>query len=345
MHFATSQLSNESNKLTIFRIGIADMNSAHFKRLTAATLLLISAVSELHASERFPALAAKQNVGIQVKIQNFSPADAEQIKAAGFGFVRLGVWTNSLGSAAYQKQIGDAFAAARSADLPVLMTVRSTKALAASPGSASELAGAGETFAKAVLSLEQSYGSQLVAIEIWNEPDLEKYWPTGNFDTTFVPFMSAVCHSLQQQAHSTPLIGFGFARAPSAGSASTVALNRIVSEYPKCLSAISYHPYGMSGTQISNAQAFIQQNFHLPGVISEWGVPSLSSNGGIDGQASKVATFISDVKKLNIPLTSVYEWKNSESGSNDREKNFGLQTADGQPKPANMAVKAVLKPQ
>ncbi|MGE8147791.1 glycosyl hydrolase family 5 [Pseudomonas frederiksbergensis] len=312
-----------------------------FKRLAASTLLMLSSASQVHASQQFPALTDK-TFGVQVKIQNFTPADAKQIKAAGFGFVRLGVWTENLDVAAYQKQISDAFAVAKAAGLPVLMTIRATEPLATTPGNTRELAAQGALFAKSVLALEQSYRTQLVAIEIWNEPDLEKYWPTGNFETTFVPFMSAMCHSLGSKAQTTPLIGFGFAKAPSAGSASTVALNRIVSEYPKCLSAISYHPYGQTGAQISNAQAFIQQNFHLPGVISEWGVSALNSNGGDDGQASKVSTFISDVEKLKIPLTSLYEWKNSESGGNDREKNFGLQTSDGQPKPAQLAVETLL---
>ncbi|MGF6207528.1 glycosyl hydrolase family 5 [Pseudomonas frederiksbergensis] len=313
----------------------------HFKRLAASTLLMFSSASQVHANELFPVLGADKTFGVQVKIQNFTAADAGQIKAAGFAFVRFGAWTDNLDNAAYQKQVSDAFAAARSAGLPVLLTIRATEALTTT-GDASELAAAGESLARSVLDLEQTYRTQLVAIEIWNEPDLEKYWPTGHFETTFVPFMSAMCRSLGPTAPTTPLVGFGFAKAPSAGSASTVALNRIVSEYPKCLSAISYHPYGLSGAQISAAQAFIQQNFHLPGVISEWGVSALSSNGGDAGQASKVSTFISDVKKLNIPLTSVYEWKNSDSGGNDREKNFGLLTADGRPKPVETAVRTLL---
>lgn len=321
------------------------MNSVHFKPLTLSTLLILGAVGQAHSNELFAALPANKSIGVQVKIQNFTPADAEDIKAQGFGFVRFGVWTNSLGGSAYQKQVSDAFAAARSSGLPVLLTVRSTKALTTAPGNTSELAAAGENFASAVMSLEKAYGSQLVAIEIWNEPDLGTYWPTGSFDTTFVPFMSAVCNSLQQNPPTTPVVGFGFARPPSAGSASTVALNKIVSAYPKCLSAVSYHPYGMTSAQISNAQTFIAQNFHIPGVISEWGVSALMSNGGADGQASKVSAFIADVKKQNIALASIYEWKNSDSGSDDREKNFGLLTSDGQPKPAKMAVRTQLNPQ
>jgi hypothetical protein len=317
------------------------MKSAHLKGLGALTLIALGATTQVHASELFPNLPNK-TIGVQVKIQSFSAADAAQIKAAGFSFVRFGVWSDSLGGATYQKQVSDAFAAARSAGLPVLLTVRAIKPLMAASGNISELVTAGESFANTVTKLETSYSTQLVAIEIWNEPDLETYWPTRNFDTTFVPFMSAMCKSLQDKPQSTPRVGFGFARPPTAGSASTVALNRIVSEYPKCLNAISYHPYGMTSTQISNAQTFIQQNFHLPGVISEWGISALASNGGVEGQASKIGTFIADVKKLNIPLTSIYEWKNSDSGKNDREKNFGILTSDGQPKPAKMTVETQL---
>ncbi|PTT29229.1 cellulase family glycosylhydrolase [Pseudomonas sp. HMWF021] len=320
------------------------MKAVNFKRLSVVTLLTLSATSQLHASELFPALSTK-TVGAQVKIQNFSAADAARIKDTGFAFVRFGVWTDSLGAAAYQKQISEAFATARSAGLPVLLTVRATKPLTSNPGDPAQLTSAGEAFANAVTSLEKSYRTQLVAIELWNEPDLSTYWPTGNFDTTFVPFMSAACKTLQAAPPLTPVVGFGFARPPTAGSASTVALNRIVSEYPKCLNAVSYHPYGMTTTQISNAQAFIQQNFHLPGVISEWGISALSSNGGVDGQASKIVAFIADMKRLNIPLTSIYEWKNTDTGSNDREKNFGLLTSSGQPKPAESAVKTELNAQ
>lgn len=315
------------------------MKTAQRNKLAALALMALGATSQVHASELFPNLPAK-TIGVQVKIQSFTAADAAQIKAAGFSFVRFGVWSDSLTAKAYQKQVSDAFAAAASAGLPVLLTVRAIKALPAT--SPEELNAAGGKFANTVTGLEKTWSSQLVAIEIWNEPDLETYWPTRNFDTTFVPFMAGMCKTFEGQPQTTPRVGFGFARPPSAGSASTVALKSIVSDYPKCLNAVSYHPYGMTATQISNAQTFIQQNFNLPGVISEWGVSALASNGGPEGQATKINAFITDVKRLNIPLTSIYEWRNSDSGSNDREKNFGFLTSDGQPKPARLSVEGLL---
>ncbi|WP_460094991.1 glycosyl hydrolase family 5 [Pseudomonas sp. S2_B03] len=315
------------------------MKTAQRNKLAALALMALGATSQVHASELFPNLPAK-TIGVQVKIQSFTAADAAQIKAAGFSFVRFGVWSDSLTAKTYQKQVSDAFAAAASAGLPVLLTVRAIKALPAT--SPEELNAAGGKFANTVTGLEKSWSSQLVAIEIWNEPDLETYWPTRNFDTTFVPFMAGMCKAFEAQPQTTPRVGFGFARPPSASSASTVALKSIVSEYPKCLNAVSYHPYGMTATQISNAQTFIQQSFNLPGVISEWGVSALASNGGPEGQATKINAFITDVKRFNIPLTSIYEWRNSDSGSNDREKNFGFLTSDGQPKPARLSVEGVL---
>ncbi|MBV4545066.1 cellulase family glycosylhydrolase [Pseudomonas triticicola] len=315
------------------------MKTAQRNKLAALALMALGATSQGHASELFPNLPAK-TIGVQVKIQSFTAADAAQIKAAGFSFVRFGVWSDSLTAKTYQKQVSDAFAAAASAGLPVLLTVRAIKALPAT--SPEELNAAGAKFANTVTGLEKTWSSQLVAIEIWNEPDLETYWPTRNFDTTFVPFMAGMCKAFEGQPQTTPRVGFGFARPPSAGSASTVALKSIVSEYPKCLNAVSYHPYGMTATQIGNAQTFIQQNFNLPGVISEWGVSALASNGGPEGQATKINAFVTDVKRLNIPLTSIYEWRNSDSGSNDREKNFGFLTSDGQPKPARLSVEGLL---
>jgi hypothetical protein len=317
----------------------------NFRLLTASTILIYGTLSHAYATESFPALKEDKTIGVQVKIQNFTPADAQQIKAAGFGFVRFGVWTNSLGSATYQTRIHEAFATARSADLPVLMTVRSTVSLTSTTTGSPDLASAGDSFAHSIVDLENAYHSQLVAIEIWNEPDLPTYWPTGDFELTFAPFMGAVCDSLKKREHSTPMIGFGFAKAPTTGSKATAALTRIVEDHPQCLNAVSYHPYGMSSAEVSRSQAFIMDTFKLPGVISEWGVPSLSSIGGTAGQASRITSFIADIKKLNTPLTSIYEWKNSDSGSNDREKSFGLVTSDGNPKPAATAVQAVLTPQ
>src|ERR1700739_4741001 len=126
-----------------FLIRRADMKAANLKRLGALSLLLFGTAAQVDASELFPALPHR-TVGIQVKVQSFSASDAAQIKAAGFSFVRLGAWSDSLGDKTYQKQLGDAFAAAGSAGLPVLMTVRAIKPLSTDPATA------GAAFASAV---------------------------------------------------------------------------------------------------------------------------------------------------------------------------------------------------
>src|SRR5579875_3173592 len=62
-------------------------------------------------------------VGVQVKIERFTPDMARRIKAFGFSFVRFGVWMNSMQLASYRNSVSAAFDAADSAGLPVLLTV------------------------------------------------------------------------------------------------------------------------------------------------------------------------------------------------------------------------------
>src|SRR5579864_8049921 len=82
----------------------------------------------------------RQRVGVQVKVERFSSAAAAETKAAGFDFVRLGVWTNSTRDPSYRRLVESAFAKAQSAGLQVLATVRSTAALATGAKSDSERA-------------------------------------------------------------------------------------------------------------------------------------------------------------------------------------------------------------
>src|SRR5687768_7061511 len=130
------------------------MKTAQRNTLAALALMALGATSQVHASELFPNLPAK-TIGVQVKIQSFTAADAAQIKAAGFSFVRFGVWSDSLTAKTYQKQVSDAFAAAASAGLPVLLTVRAIKALPAT--SPEELNAAGAKFATTVTGLEKTW--------------------------------------------------------------------------------------------------------------------------------------------------------------------------------------------
>jgi hypothetical protein len=283
------------------------------------------------------ATAQPTRVGVQVKLETFTRDDAQAIRAAGFSFVRLGIWTNALHDAAYRERIRAAFDAARSASLPVVATLRTTQPLATGTYGAARdeaLALAGRALADAVADVEREFAAQLVAIELWNEPDLGKYWPTGDVLPTFAPYMRAACAALRAQPRSVPLYGFGFASAPLAGTLPDALLTSVLDGHTGCLDAVSYHAYGMTPVAIREAARDIEQRHRLPAVITEWGVPSAGLLRDPADQARRMRDFAAARADLSTPLVSIYEWKDTRSGDNARERSYGLVDASGRPKPA-----------
>jgi hypothetical protein len=274
-------------------------------------------------------------VGTQVKIERFTSTDAKNIKAAGFSFVRFGVWVNSMQAAGYQ-----------SADLPVLLTVRSTTPLAQSSSDEShrnsQLRDAAEQLVHGVRVLVHAYGSHVLAIELWNEPELPTYWPTGDVDATFPLYMRTVCLGLETIRRSIPVVGFGFATAPAPGSRSDKLLQSLGRPSYHCIDAISYHAYGMSERQIENVSSYIHSRYGLPALITEWGVSS-GSQRGINGPAADIKSFLMKRNSMRTPLISIYEWQDTANSKNARERNFGLVDAAGTGKPALDAAVAALR--
>ncbi len=314
-------------------------------RVACIAAPLVFAATQAHAQP--PAFAPNQplQVGVQVKLGEFSPTDATRIRAVGFDFVRLGIWIDRLSDVAYQSRVKAAFANARAAGLPVLMTVRAVDSVspAAAPTPAA-LEQAGAKFGAAAAALARSYASQLLAVELWNEPDLGKYWPTGNVEQNFVPYMRAACQQLGPRGQRpAPVIGFGFAHAPSPGSLADALLGQLATAAPDCLDAISYHAYGMTEQAIRATSKDAHARYRLPAVITEWGTPSLIVNGGDDAQADRLKAFLAELPSVGTPVVSIYEWKNTANGGNSRERNFGLVTSSGTDKPALNAARGELR--
>lgn len=277
-------------------------------------------------------------VGTQVKVERFTSTSAMQIKAAGFGFVRFGVWVNSMQTAEYRKRVASAFAAAEKAGLPVLLTVRSTMPLVQSSQSDeaarnAQLRDAAQQLIQVVNGLVGTYRNNVLAVELWNEPELPAYWPTGDVETTFPVYMRTVCAGLKNVHAWKPVIGFGFARAPASGSRSDKLLQSLQSSSDHCIDAVSYHAYGMSERQIQDASTYVLSRYGLPALITEWGVSS-GAKGGMTGQAANIQAFLMKRASMKTPLISIYEWQDTANGKNARERNFGLVDASGTPKPA-----------
>ncbi len=319
--------------------------------LFVAVALCFVAFPPAHADDRarWPAASdGRPLVGVQTKIQSLTPADARQIRQTGFDFIRFGVWTDRLDRADYRRQVDEAFAAARAARLPVLLTVRMLAPLGQDDGAREaktdrpSLVAAGARLAGAVTQLAARYDRALVAIELWNEPDLGRYWPTGDVAHTFPPFVEGVCRGLAARRPSAPVVGFGFARPPLPGSVPDRLLAGMVAASPACLDAVSYHAYGMTPPQIRDAARDIRARYGLPALVTEDGAAS----AGVDGdarQARRVRMLLDARATLGTPLLSVYEWADTANASDAAQRSYGLVRADRSPKPALDAARASLR--
>ncbi|WP_246637400.1 beta-xylosidase [Burkholderia catarinensis] len=319
--------------------------------LLLAAALACAALPSADAADRarWPGASHdKPRVGVQVKIQSFTPDDARQIRQTGFDFVRFGVWTDRLDRAAYRSQLDDAFEAARSAHLPVLLTVRTLAPVGrgAVKGDAnaatSTLAAAGARLADTVVQLAAQYGPDLAAVELWNEPDLSRYWPTGDVTRTFPPFADGLCRRLAGRRPATPIVGFGFARPPLPDSVPDRLLAGMHAAPPDCLDAVSYHAYGMTPAQMRAAAQDIETRYRLPAIVTEDGAASVGA-GGEPRQARRLRALLDARGESGTPLISVYEWADTAHANDAAQRSYGLVHADRSPKPALDAVRASLR--
>jgi polysaccharide biosynthesis protein PslG len=324
-------------------------------KIIGTVLVLLGLCSAAQASDAPPWGAWRPDrpgpvmVGTQVKLDRFTPVMAELIKATGFRFVRVGVWVNSMQARDYQLKVDSALQTARDAGLTVLLTVRSTAPLVqnASDDAArdAQLRDAAAALTGTVTALADQYGDNLLAIELWNEPDLPTYWPTGAVETTFPVYMRAVCQGLEPLRASTTIIGFGFSAPPVPGSLPDRLLRSMGRSPHDCIDAISYHAYGMNEQQIRDASAWIRSHYGLPAAITEWGISS-AAKGGLTAQASGIGTFLKVRSLLETSLVSLYEWQDSENAATARDRNFGLLDAAGATKPAyDAALRAMRLPE
>jgi hypothetical protein len=319
--------------------------------------LLCCSHAPVCAATPLPAVTAKPRateskntrIGVQVKIETFRVEDAIAIRDAGFTFVRFGVWADRMHDYAYQRQVASAFDAAKRVDLPVLVTIRSTQPLIVNLQDPTQrntaLNAAGLRFAANVEQIQREFASQILAVELWNEPDLDKYWPTGAVSVTFSAFMRGVCASPGLHHGHVPIVGFGFSRAPRPGSLPDALLRSVTRDGSPCLDAVSYHAYGMSVDAIREVARDVKARYGVPAIITEWGAPSGVAPGGTLAQARRVQTFVLALSHMETPLVSVYEWKDTRSGVNARERSFGLVDATGVPKPVLPVVRDALRRQ
>jgi hypothetical protein len=320
-----------------------------------------------------------ETFGVQVKGLTTTPRELDSIKAAGFGLLRYGIGWSYVEQkrGAYKWEEFDAFikqvraqklrsiifltgghpAYSGAVDAPRdAKNLNHIEKLILAPANTVAVEG----FAQFAAAAVQRYNGDDIIWEIWNEPDLDYFWPPKADPEAYATLAGAACSAMRQAAPSAKIAGPAAASMPGwkdrlgFGLIATVLRSSVSS----CIDAISFHSYRVERNSPpkspesvtrnnESAAAFVAsrapaapRRFILPLICSEWGYNTLEL--GKKQQADYVLrTHLSNLLS-GVAVTIWYEWRDSMQGADDPEAHYGLIDYDGKDKPAIEAVRNVL---
>lgn len=220
-------------------------------------------------------------------------------------------------------------------------------------------------FSAFVKAAVERYGAQVPAWEIWNEPNLERFWfgePDPAAYGAMVSTVSPLIRSLDPKAR---IVVGSMAPAVDARDGSQVAPETFLAAAgdhlaPGDFDAVSVHPYSYPAMP----QEALTWNtfFRLPQMgrmaqeiggpdvklwLTEYGAPTGASDRAVS-EKTQADMLVSAVRAARrdprVGPIYLYSYRDAGSDLGDSEDNFGVVRHDGTPKRAALRLRALLNP-
>jgi hypothetical protein len=198
------------------------------------------------------------------------------------------------------------------------------------------------------------YGSELAAVEVWNEPEINENLIAANLPATYVQMVKAVYEGVKLGDPSVPVL------AGSLAYADIPFLRELYADGMQgYYNGISVHPYadGAAPENTSVTHSFLGgiESLHAaqqaagdntPEWVTEFGWPTGTSRGASTEQQQAEYTERAFALLDNLPYVegaTVYELRDIEANPSDPEDNFGMLRQNFAPTPAYAALKAAMQ--
>lgn len=291
-------------------------------------------------------------LSVQIDPNDISDEDLNEIRAAGFEFVRFGVRPplKSVNPAMidYSKLIRRV----RNARLEAIVTLFGGREIWGHDSSDQQAGGQKEKlFANFAAEFMNAHAADVAVWELWNEPDHKTFLNPAlfsNFETATAEF----CRSIAQLKNPPKIVmGFGFAKLPfNQGQVPPQLENAFVSgAKANCLTDVSIHPYrSVPETAVADygklRAKLDQMQLGKVGIVaSEWGYASYLPVRDRNAQASLILREYLTNVAAGIKLLNLYAWKDRGTSVVSREDNFGLKSKGGEKKEAFSSLSEFLK--
>ncbi|MET3497594.1 hypothetical protein [Variovorax boronicumulans] len=291
-------------------------------------------------------------LSVQIDPATVTDADLNDIRAAGFEFVRFGarppLKSVNPSSIDYPRLIKRV----KNARLEAIVTLFGGSAIWGQnpedlrPGSRRET-----RFSEFATGFIKANAADVAVWEVWNEPD-HKTFLKPEFMANFKAASSELCADMaRQKLQPKIVVGYGFAHMPFVGDKVPETLEDAFVEAASsdCLTDISIHPYRpvpeTAFADYGKLRAQLdQRQLHKTGiVISEWGYASYLPVRNRSTQASLVFREYLINVAADIKLLNLYAWKDRGRSSFSKEDNFGIMSNAGEKKEAFSALTEFLK--
>ena len=291
-------------------------------------------------------------LSVQIDPASITDEDLNEIRAAGFEFVRFGVRpplkSVNPGLIDYSRLIKRV----RNARLEAIVTLFGGQEIWGhnpedlAPGKRRE-----SQFSDFATDFVKAHTADVAVWEIWNEPDNKTFLKPGLLQS-FEAASSELCSSLARlPVQPNIVVGFGFAKLPFAGGKVPPQLENAFVSAAKadCLTDISIHPYrSVPETALADYEKLRAQLDQLQLkktgiVVSEWGYASYLPVRDQGMQASLIFREYLINAAAGIKLLNLYSWRDRGRSSFSKEDNFGLKSNAGEKKEAYSALTEFLK--
>ncbi|NOY60875.1 MAG: glycoside hydrolase family 5 protein [Calditrichaeota bacterium] len=202
-------------------------------------------------------------------------------------------------------------------------------------------------FARFAAALAKRYAGKNIIWELWNEPNLDKFWRPKSNVSDYMAWCKAVVPAIRRADTSACIVG---------PAVSSIDFSFLDSCFKKGLlnlvDGVTVHPYRSPGRSPETAIAEYNQlkllieqyrpkEKDIPILSGEWGYNTTVMSRELQGKYLP-RQWLSNLS-AGVPISIWYDWHDDGRDPHEGEHNFGTVTWDYKPKPSYIAMSALIR--
>ena len=298
--------------------------------------------SGLHFSRAIPA-----PFGVNIHFTQADPGELDLMEAGGFRFVRMDLFWHQIErevKGRYDFSAYDVLVEEMAArDIRIIFILDYGNDLYGG-GNAHHLEEGRPAFARFAAAAAAHYRGQGILWEIWNEPNLEKFWHAPPDPLNYADLAFQVISAIRREDPAAWIVGPATAGFPWP-YLETLADVGLFNK----LDAVTVHPYRHEAPEsvwedYARLRGILDRaspERKIPIIAGEWGYSTVEG-GHTEAQQARyvVRQWLSHLAE-DVDLSIWYDWRNDGTDPHNIEHNFGLVTRDLRPKTSYTAAQVL----